>query len=153
MNDFSITVAGASYTSNSAQLEKLAKDMFNTASAIDLSFSIPKTELMYWSILKERGSEDTLLVTIGDVIFHSKRKIKWLGYWFTPDLQSIYHYEVRLQKAKIMYGMVRRLASAGKGIILKSARILALGLILPSLTYRAQCWTPIKVNLTKMQHM
>lgn len=127
--------------------------MFNTASAIDLPFGISKIKLIHQHISKQRGSEDTLPVTIGENTFQPGIKIRWLSYWFIPDLQSIYHYEVRLRKAKAAYGIAKQLASAGKGITPKSTRVLAIRLILPILTYGAQYWTPIKIALTKMQHL
>lgn len=53
----------------------------------------------------------------------------------------------------VVYGIVKRLQSAGKGITPMSARTLATQLILPILLYRAQYWTPMKVVLSKIQHL
>lgn len=93
VNNFSIMVSGST-------------DIFTHASAIDLSFGILKTELMNWRILEQRGSENTLLISIRGNTFAPKDKIRWLDYWFTSDLQSIFHYKISLQKAKAIYRIV-----------------------------------------------
>lgn len=76
IDDFSITVSGFLYTVNSAPFKKLTEDMFISILAINLSFEIPKTELVHWCIIKQRGSKSTPSVTIQGDIFNSKDPIR-----------------------------------------------------------------------------
>lgn len=104
--------------------------MFTTTLAISLLFGILMMELMHWRILKQQRLETIPLVSIKDNTFHTREKIRLLRYWFTPDLQPIYHCEVRLQNAKAKFIILQCLARAGKRLTVKTTRALAIGLIL-----------------------
>lgn len=116
VDDFSIIVVGLFYIVNLAYLKKLVEDIFSNAAAIDLPFGIPMTHLIHQHITKQKDSDATLLVNIRGNTFQPKNKIRQLGYWFTTNLQPIYHFEVMLQKAKVVFVQI--------GIQLVQARVL-----------------------------
>lgn len=101
----------------------------------------PKTELIHWRAVRQKEISDAT-VTIGTETFRSSRRVKWLGYWFSDDLLTRHHFEVRLVKAKQTFQMISRLTLLGKGLTSASARRLAQSPILPILSYGAQCSYP-----------
>ena len=56
VDDFSLTVASPSHRSNIRRLADLFSTLSQRASELDVSFSVPKTELIYWRTKSERSS-------------------------------------------------------------------------------------------------
>ena len=55
VDDFSLTVASPSHRTNARRLQGLFLDISRRASALDVFFSVPKTELIHWRTYSERS--------------------------------------------------------------------------------------------------
>jgi len=68
--------------------------------------------------------------------------VRWLGFWFTPSLNTAHHYRHRLFLAQAVFSFVKRLSSPGAGVRPFLCHSVAGGLLLPILTYGADLLTP-----------
>jgi hypothetical protein len=150
VDDFTLTTASGSYRENIQQLQRLFTRMQRIGGRLGVAFSVPKTELMHWRTPKERSPVSIAPITINDMLFHPSPNIRWLGYWLTPTLSTVTHFDRRLGLAKGSFAEIRQLSGAGKGLSPWCNRKLALGLVLPILTYGADCFVPSASSLRKM---
>ena len=81
VDDFSLTVASPSHRSNIRRLQNLFLDISKKASELDVSFSVPKTELIHWRTHSERSPPTLSPITLDGQVFHPSGVVKWLGYW------------------------------------------------------------------------
>jgi len=141
VDDFSITVASPSYRGNIRRLQGL----FNTVAArgrdIGVSFSVPKTQLIDWRTPSQRSPPSTAAIDLEGHLFQPSKVVRWLGYWFTPALNTTHHFRHRLSLAQAIFSFVNRLSSPGAGVKPFLCHRIANGLLLPILTYGADLLT------------
>jgi len=97
VDDFALTVASLSYRGNIRRLQELFDRLEKKASRLGVSFSVAKTELIAWRTRSQRHSPKCVSpIEIKGEVFHRSNSIQWLGYWFTPALDSSTHFSHRL---------------------------------------------------------
>src|SRR5207302_11276298 len=84
------------YRSNVRRLQCIFSLLSREASRMGVSFSIPKTELIHWRTQKDRDPPSRLPVCLDGALFHPSTALRWLGYWFTPSLETTTHFLKRL---------------------------------------------------------
>ena len=84
-------------------------------------------------------------------LFHPSPKLRWLGYWFVPNLASSAHFSRRLPLSQAAFAAVRRLSSDGSGVSPHLCHLLAFSLLFPILSYGADLFVPSKGLLSKME--
>jgi hypothetical protein len=151
VDDFTVTVASLSYRRNVQRLQHYFSALKRRASAIGMSFSVPKTELTHWRTSRDHGARCYTPVTLDGTLFHPAGLVRWLGYWFTPSLETSPHFAKRLALAQGAFAIVRQLSPPGKGLPPYLNRRLAVGLILPILSYGADLLVPNASSLHKME--
>ena len=70
VDDFSLTVASPSHRSNIRHLQGLFLEISWRASALDVSFSVPKTELIHWRTHSESSPPALSPITLDGQVFH-----------------------------------------------------------------------------------
>ena len=83
-------------------------------------------------------------------IFSPSDKLRWLGYWFVPNISSSAHSSRRQALSQAALAAVRRLSKAGGGIPPQLCHRLAYSLLFPILSYGADLFVPTKGLLSKM---
>ena len=142
VDDFSLTVASPSHRSNIRRLQGLFLNISRQAAELDVSFSVPKAELIYWRTHSERSPPSLSPITLDNQVFHPAGVVRWLGYWPSPALNSSHYFNHRLALANASFSFVKRLSSPGGGTRPFLARRVAMGLFLPILTYWADLMIP-----------
>ena len=118
-----------------------------------MDFSVPKTELIRWRTPLQRdppGTAHPRPVAPDGRIFHPSANLRWLDYWFVPNLASSAHFSWRLALSEAAFSSVRRLFDAGKGVSPHLCPRLAYCQMFPILLYGADLFTPTKGLLNKM---
>ena len=116
--------------------------MSRRATRLDISFSVPKTELIHWRTHSERSPPSTLPITLNNQVLRPANVVRWLGYWLSPALNTSHHFNHRLALANASFSFVKRLSSPGGGTRPFLAHRVAMGLFLPILTYGADLLVP-----------
>ena len=142
VDDFSLTVASPSHRSNIRRLQGLLLNISRKASELDVSFSVPKTELIHWRTHRERSRLALSPITLDGQVFHPSEVVRWLGYWLSPALNTSHHFNHRLTLANTSFSFVKCLSSPGGGTRPFLAHHVAMGLFLPILTYGADLLVP-----------
>ena len=142
VDDFSLTVASPSHRSNIRRLQGLFRNISQRAAELDVSFSVPKTELVHWRTHSERSPPSLSPITLDDQVFQPADVVMWLGYWLSPTLNTSHHFNHRLALANASFAFVKRLSSPGGGTCPFLAHRGAMGLFLPILTYGAALLVP-----------
>ena len=142
VDDFSLTVASPSHRSNIRRLQGLFSTISQRASELDVSFSVPKTELIHWRTHSERSPPTLSPITLNGQVFHPSGVVRWLGYWLSPALNTSHHFNHRLALANAPFSFIKRLSSPGGGTRPFLAHRVAMGLFLPILTYGADLLVP-----------
>jgi len=123
------------------------------ASAREVGFSVPKTKLIHWRTPLQReppGSPAPPPICLDGQVFPPLPCVRWLGYWFAPNLASSAHFSKRLRLAQRAFATVKRLSPPGSGLSPHLAHRLAISLLLPNLLYIANLMVPSRGMLTKM---
>jgi len=142
VDDFVVTVSSSSHRRNVQLLQRHFRSLCRVAAPRGLTFSVPKTELIYWRTPQERSPPLKAGVRLDDLYFSPKAKSRWLGYWFTPSLSPNAHFSKRLSLAQGALDMIRRLSPPGKGIPPYLCHRLASSLLAPIRLYRVNLYTP-----------
>src|SRR5437899_10369546 len=116
VDDFSVTLASGSYRGNVRRLERIFSLLSREASPMGVSFSVPNTELIHWRTQKDRDPPSRLPVCLNGTLFHPFAALRWLGYWFTPALETTTHFLKRLSRAQGAFALVKCLAPPGIGL-------------------------------------
>ena len=154
VDDFSLTVSSPSYRSNSKSLQAAFGRIRAIAHFRKVDFSVSKTELIHWCTPSQRNPPGTPRpppVALYGQIFHPSEKLRWLGYWFIPNLASSAHFFRRLALSQAAFSSVQRLSDPGKGISSHLCHQLAYSLMFPILSYGADLFTPTIGLLDKME--
>lgn len=150
VDDFSLTVASRSHRSNIRRLQRLFERLSQKASELEVSFSVPKTELIHWRTPCERSPPARAPITLDGQVFHPAGVVRWLGYWLSPTLNTSHHFNYRLSLAKGSFVFIKRLSSPGGGARPYLAHRVAMGRFLPILTYGADLLVPNHHTLQRM---
>ena len=151
---FSLTVSSPSYRTNSRSLQAAFGRIRAIAHSRKVDFSVPKTELIHWRTPRQQdppGTPRPPPVALDGQIFYPSERLRWLGYWFVPNLASSAHFSRRLALSQASFSSVRRLSDAGKGVSPHRCHRLAYCLMFPILSYGADLFTPTKGLLDKME--
>jgi len=70
VDDFAVTVASPSYRTNVRLLQKSFSALKRKASPINISFSVPKTELIHWRTARSNEPPCSLPVQLEDQLFY-----------------------------------------------------------------------------------
>ena len=137
VDDFSLRVASPSHKSNIRRLQDLFSIISQRPSELDVSFSVPKTELIHWGTHSERSPRALSPVTLDGQIFHPSGVVRWLAYWLSPALKTSHHFNHGLALANTSFSFVKWLSAPGGGTRPFLAHQVDMGLFLLMLTYRA----------------
>jgi len=154
VDDFSVTTSPPSYRSNSRTLQGVFGHLRAIAHARRVDFSVPKTELIHWQTPVQRDPPSTSRpppVALDGQLFHPSAKLRWLSYWFVPNLASSAHFSRRLALSQAACAVVRHLSSYGSGVSPHLCHRLAFSLLFPILTDGADLFIPSKGLLSKME--
>ena len=103
VDDFTLSAASISYRTNVPTLQRAFGRIRAWARAREVCFSVPKTELIHWRTPLRRdlaGAPSRPPICLDGQIFASLPCVRWLGYWFTPNLASSAHFSKRLGLAQ-----------------------------------------------------
>ena len=154
VDHFSLTVSPSSYCTNSRSLQAAFGCVRAIAHSRKVDFCVPKTELIHWRTPLQRnppGAPRPPPLALDCQIFHLSEKLRWLGYWFVPNLACSAHFSQRLALSQAAFSSVRRLSDAGKGVFPHLCHRLTYCLMFPILAYGADPFTPTKGLLTKRE--
>ena len=139
---FSLTVASQSHRSNIRRLQSLFLNISRRAAELDVSFSVPKTELIHWRTHSEWSPPALSPITLDGQVIHPSGVVRLLGYWLSQALNTSHHFNHRLALANTSFSFVKRLPSPGGGTRPFLAHRVAMGLFLPILTDGADLLVP-----------
>jgi len=151
VDDFTITAASRSYMGNIRRLRKLFEKLEAKALGIGVSFSVAKTELIQWRTPSQRNSPRCLSpIQIKGELFRPRDSLRWLGYWFTPALDSSSYFSRRLALAQGAFALIRDLSPPGAGLVPYLCHRLATSLVAPILVYGSDLFTPIAGAMARL---
>jgi len=153
VDDFALSAASTSYRTNIRTLQRAFGRIKARATAREVGFSVPKTELIHGRTPLQRdpeGAPSPPPICLDGQIFPPLPCVRWLGYWFTPNLASSAHFSKRLGLAQGAFATVKRLSPPGSGLSPHLSHRLAISLLLPTLLYGADIMVPSRGMLTKM---
>ena len=136
VDNFSLTLSSPSYCTNSRSLQAAFGRIRAIAHSRKVDFSVPKTELIHWHTPSQwdpPGASRPPPVALDGQIFPPCEKLRWLGYWFLPNLASSAHFFPQPALPQAAFYSVRRLSDAGKGISPHLCHRLAYSVIFPIL--------------------
>jgi len=143
IDDFALTAAFPSYRGNIRRLQRLFEKPEAKALRIGVSFLVAKTELIHWRTPSQRNSSWCLSRNqIKGELFRPRDSLRWLGYWFTPALDSSTHLSHRLALAPRAFALITCLGPPGAGLAPYLCHRLAMSLVAPILLYGADVFTP-----------
>jgi len=143
VDDFALTTASPSYRGNISPLQKLFERLEVKALRLGVTFSIAKTELIHWRTPSQRHSPKCPSpIQIKGELFRPRDSVPWLGYWFTPAVDSSSHFSPRLALAQGAFALIRHLSPPGAGLAPYLCHRLATSLVAPILLYGADLFTP-----------
>jgi len=127
VDDFALTAACPSYWRNIRRLQRLFENLEARALCLNVSFSVAKTELIHWRTPSQRHSPKCLSpIQIKGELFRPRDSLRWLGYWFTPALDSSAHFSHRLALAQGAIPLISPLSPPGAGLTLYLCHRLAM---------------------------
>jgi len=142
VDDFAVMVASPSYRTNVRLLQKSFSALKRKASPINISFSVPKTELIHWRTARSNEPPCSLPVELEDQLFYPQSRLKWLGFILTPAFGPRSHFSMRYTLANAALATIRRLSPPGMGLPLYLCLSLARSLLAPILLYGSAVWSP-----------
>ena len=150
VDDFAVTVASPSYRTNGRLLQKSFSALKRTASPINISFSIPKTELIHWRTTRSNEPPCSLPVQLEGQLFYPQSHLKWLGFICTPAFDPRSHFSRRYTLANAALATIRRLSPPGMGLLPYLCLSLARSLLAPILLYGSAVWYPPRSIMAPM---
>ena len=150
VDDFSLTVVSSSHRTNIRRLQDLFRTLTKRADRLEVKFSTPKTELIHWRTPSQRSLPSLAPIALDGLIFRPAGVVRWLGYWLSPALNSQHHFSHRVSMAQASFFFVKRLSSPSAGVWPFLNHGIAMGLLLPILTYGSDLLTPNSHSLDAM---
>ena len=141
VDDFAVTVASPSYRTNVHLPQKSFSALKRKASPINISFSVPKNELIHWRSARSNEPPCALPVQLEDQLFYPQSRLKWLGFIFTPAFDPRSHFSRRYTLANAALATIRRLSPPRIGLLPYLCLSLARSLLAPILLYGSAMWT------------
>ena len=135
-------MASPSYRTKVRLLQKCFSALKRKASPINISFSVPKTELIHWRTARSNDSPCSLPVQLEDQLFYPQSHLKWLGFIFTPAFAPRFHFSRRYTLANAALATIRRLSPPGMGLPPYLCLSLARSLLAPIPLYGTAFWYP-----------
>jgi len=135
-------VASPSYRTNVRLLQKSFSALKKKASPINISFSVPKTELIHWRTTRSNKPPRALPVQLEDQLFYPQPRLKWMGFIFTPAFDPRSHFSRRYTLANAALATIRRLSPPGIGLRPCLFLSLARSLLAPIFLYGSAIWNP-----------
>jgi len=111
------------------------------ASLINISFSVPKTELIHWRTARSNERPCSLPVQLEEQLFYPQSRLKWLGFIFTPSFDPRSHFSRRYTIANAALATIRRLSPPGMAHPPYLCLTLAHSLLAPILLYGSAVWS------------
>src|SRR5437588_4144748 len=142
VDDFTVTVGSLSCRRNTQRLQHYYSTLKRRANSLGVSFSIPKTELCHWRTTRDRAPISSAPVYLDGSLFHPSSLVHWLGYWFTPSMDTTPHFTKRLALAQAAFATIKQLSSPGSGLPPYLNRSRAIALLLPILIYGCDLFSP-----------
>ena len=142
VDDMAVTIASPSYRTNFRLLQKSFSLLKRKASSINISFSIPKTELIHWRTARSNEPPCSLPVQLEDQLFYPQSCLKWLGFIFTPCFDQRSHLSRRYTLRNSALATIPRLSPPGMGLPPHLCLSLTLSLLAPILLYGSAVWSP-----------
>ena len=135
VDDFAVTMASPFYRKNVCLLQRSFSSLKRKASPINISFSVPKTELIHWWTATGNESPYSLPVQLEGQLFYPQSHLKWLGYIFTPSFDPRPHFSRRYTLANAALATICRLSPPGISLPPHLCLFLAHSLLAPILLY------------------
>jgi len=142
VDNFAVTVASPFYRTNVRLLQKSFSALKRKASPINISFSVPKTELIHWRTTRSNEPPCSLPVQLEDQLFYPQSRLKWLSFIFTPAFDPRSHFSRRYMLANAALATIHRLSPPGMGLPPYLCLSLARSLLAPILLYGSAVWNP-----------
>jgi len=142
IDDFAVTVASPSYRTNVRLLQQSFSSLKRKASLINISFSVPKTELIHWRTTRSNELPCSLPVQLESQLFYPQSRLKWLGFIFTFAFDPRSHFSRRYTLANAALATIGRLSPPGMGLLPYHCLSLARSLLGPILLYGSAVWNP-----------
>jgi len=149
-DDFTVTVGSSSYRRNCQMFQHLYSVLKRQGVLIGVCFSIIQTEHCHWRTPTDRDTTSRSPASLDGTLFHPSPSVRWIGYWFTPSMETSTHFQKRLALAQGAFSIIKQLSPPEMGLAPHMNRRLATGLILPILTYGADLFAPNASSLSKM---
>ena len=83
--------------------------------------------------------------------FQPKEEVRWLGYWFSPNMATTSHFMRKLALAQGAFSVIKRLSPPGAGLSTLHTRRLVSSLLLPVIAYGADLFTPNGASSQRME--
>jgi len=130
----------------------LKKKWYKNSQGADLevTFSVPKTELIHWRTPKDCADVALAPIVINKMLFAPSQAVRWLGYRLTLTTQSSLHFRRRLAHAQATFTTICKPSAAGKGLCSWCNRKLLFGAILPVLSYSCDLFVLVASMLKKL---
>jgi len=142
IDDFPLTAASPSYRGNLRSLQKLFENLEAKALRTGVSVSVPRTELIHWRTPSQRNSPRCLSpIQFKGELLRLRDSLRWLGYWFTPALDSSADFLRRLALAQGAFALIKCLSPPGAGLAPYLCLRLATSLVAPILLYGSDLFT------------
>jgi len=142
VDDFAVTVASPSDRTNVRLLQKSFSSPKRIASLINISFSVPKTELIHWRTSRSNEPPCSLPVQLESQLFYQPFHLKWLGFIFTPAFDPRSPFSRRCTLANAAVVTIRRLSPPGMGLPPYLCLSLARSHLAAILLYGSTVWNP-----------
>jgi len=142
VDDFAVTVASPSYRTNVRLLQKSFSTLKRKASPINISFSVPKAELIHWRTIRSNEPPCSLPVQLEGQLFYPQSHLKWLGFIFTPAFDPRSHFSRRYTLANAALATICRLSPPWIGLPPYICLSLARSLLASILLYGSAVWNP-----------
>jgi len=120
VNNLSIPTSSPSYHSNSRALHCIFGGIRAVAPTGHVNFSVPKTELIHWCTPLQRQpatASGPPPVALNGQLLQPSPKLRWLGYWFVPNLTSSAHFFCRLARSQAPFAALRRHSSIAARVL------------------------------------
>ena len=116
-DDFTVTVGSFSYCRNAQRFQNYYSTLKRKANSLGVSFPIPKTELCHWRTTRDRAPISSALVCLDGSLFHPSSLVRWLGYWFTPSIDTTSYFTKQLALAHGAFGIFQQLFLPGSSLL------------------------------------
>jgi hypothetical protein len=90
-DDFGLTISSPSHCMNVHILQHMYRVASNRAKNLNLTFSVPKTDLIHWRISRDNFPYWLLPVSVSGELIPPSRFVKWLGFWL-QEIPSIHQH-------------------------------------------------------------